>query len=267
MLKKMRTTLASPVEYTLDTLDGKVHLNDYLSKKITLTYSGKIQCLHCNRSTSKSFAQGHCYPCFRSLAACDLCIMKPETCHHAQGTCREPSWGETHCMQEHIVYLANTSGLKVGITRKTQIPTRWMDQGATQALPIFSVSTRLQSGLVEHILKQHVADKTNWRKILKGNAAPLDLAQEQKRLISLAQNELDALIQREPAESMITLNADIQIIDYPVLTYPEKISSLSFDKTPVVSGHLLGIKGQYLLLNTGVINIRKFGGYLVNFAG
>ncbi|MEW4982146.1 MAG: DUF2797 domain-containing protein [Cycloclasticus sp.] len=265
-LKKMRTTLVAPVEYALPIDDEFVALNAYLGKTIKLTYLGEIHCSNCGKRTKKSYSQGFCYVCMRKLAQCDLCIMKPETCHYHLGTCREPQWGEQHCFQDHYVYLANSSGLKVGITRHTQVPTRWIDQGATQALPIFKVKTRLQSGQVEMALKKHVSDKTDWRKMLKGQAEPKDLAQERDSLIKAAQNEL-SVIQSANKEGDIELltNAEQVDIQYPVLAYPEKVTSFNFDKTPEIEGTLMGIKGQYLILDNGVLNIRKFTSYRVQF--
>ena len=148
-LRKLKSSLTEPVQYHLPVGDNLVDLNALIGKELTLTFSGTILCSNCGKKTKKSYSQGHCFVCMRKLASCDMCIMKPETCHYDKGTCREPQWGEENCMIPHYVYLANTSGLKVGITRHTQIPTRWVDQGATQALPIFKVQTRLQSGLVE----------------------------------------------------------------------------------------------------------------------
>ena len=136
-LEKMTTQLAEPVQYRLPVGDAELELNPLLGQRLELRYSGRIFCVNCQKKTAKSFNQGYCYPCFIKLAQCDMCIMKPETCHYAAGTCREPSWGEEFCFQPHIVYLANSSGIKVGITRQTQIPTRWIDQGAVQALPVF----------------------------------------------------------------------------------------------------------------------------------
>jgi len=149
-LRKMTAQLDGNgnVNYQLPIGDQLLPLNEVIGETLTLTYHDAINCSHCGNKTKKSYSQGHCFVCMRKLAQCDMCIMKPETCHFEQGTCREPEWAEQHCMTAHYVYLANTSGLKVGITRHTQIPTRWIDQGATQALPIFKVSTRLQSGLV-----------------------------------------------------------------------------------------------------------------------
>jgi hypothetical protein len=191
--------------------------------------------------------------------------MRPETCHYAAGTCREPEWGEQFCMQDHIVYLANSSGVKVGITRINQVPTRWIDQGATQALPIFRVKTRLQSGLVEVIFKNHVSDRTDWRKMLKGEAEPLDLLEIRQTLMMACADEITALQEQFGPEAITALdNETILDIRYPVEQYPEKVKSLNFDKTPEITGTLKGIKGQYLILDTGVLNMRKFTGYHVS---
>ena len=237
-------------------------MNDLIGKNISLQYSGEINCIACGRKTNKSYGQGHCYPCFRDLASCDMCIMKPETCHYDAGTCREPEWGEQHCMQAHYVYLANSSGVKVGITRGTQIPTRWIDQGAGQALPIFNVATRLQSGLLEVELKNHVSDRTDWRKMLKGDPEPIDLAEVRDRLVAESSAVIEELKQRFGNDAIEFLPDAEQVeIQYPVENYPEKIKSFNFDKQEKIEGVLLGIKGQYLILDTGVLNIRKFSGY------
>lgn len=261
-VRKMRTELADPVQYTMLLGDFEVQLNQYLDRELWLDYTGQINCIHCDRKTSKSFSQGYCYPCFKRLAQCDSCIMSPEKCHYAEGTCREPEWGEQHCMIDHFVYLANTSGVKVGITRGSQVPTRWMDQGATQAQPIFRVDTRLHSGLVETAFKNHIADRTQWQAMLKGDAEHRDLEQERQRLLTECAADIDALQQRFGLQAITPLESQEQtLINYPVLEYPAKVKSFNLDKTPRVGGTLLGIKGQYLIFDTGVINIRKYGGY------
>ena len=263
-LRKMSSQLRSPVEYQLRLGDTEVPMNPLLEKKISLHFSGQINCVKCARKTSKAFNQGYCYPCFQKLAECDSCFIHPERCHFDQGTCREPAWGERFCMQDHIVYLANSSGLKVGITRATQVPTRWIDQGATQALAIIRVRSRLQSGTVEVMFKQHVADKTNWRDMLKGEATSLDMHAKAAHLISECESDLKELEDKFGFFAISVLNGvDAVNIEYPVVTYPEKVTSLNFDKTPIVEGTLLGIKGQYLILDTGVINMRRFSGYEV----
>lgn len=251
------------VHYQLPIGEQTIDMNALIGKKITLDYQGKIGCRHCGRKTKKSYSQGFCYPCMQKLAQCDMCIMKPETCHHAAGTCREPEWGVKNCMVNHYVYLANTSGIKVGITRHTQIPTRWIDQGATQALPLFRVSTRLQSGLVEIALAKFIADKTNWRAMLKGSGTPVDLKARAAELLPEISAQLAELQLRFGEDAVELLDEPVVDLNFPVEQYLEKISSFNFDKTPQVSGVLKGIKGQYLIFDKGVINIRKFGSYQV----
>ena len=167
-------------------------------------------------------------------------------------------------MRPHYVYLANSSGMKVGITRETQLPTRWIDQGAAQALPIFKVATRLQSGVLEVILKQHIADKTDWRALLKGAPEPANLAEKRDQLFELCAQGIRETQARFGMDAIVPLESgEIVDIDYPVLEYPTKITSLNLDKTPEIRGTLLGIKGQYLIFDIGVINIRKYTGYHV----
>lgn len=250
--------------YTLRAGESRLDLNARLGQTLRLSHSGAIACTHCGRATRKSFGQGHCYPCFKRLAQCDTCIVKPETCHYFAGTCREPEWGERHCFQPHVVYLANSSGLKVGITRHTQLPTRWLDQGAIQALPILEVETRQQSGFVEMLFKGQVADRTNWRAMLKGEVAEIDLCAERDRLLATLADGLADLRERFGEGAIRTLDAEPLAIDYPILEAPTKVVSHNFDKTPNVGGTLMGLKGQYLMFDTGVINLRKFTGYEIS---
>ena len=266
-IRKMLGTLGEPVQYALPLGEQQLPLNELLGRTIRLEALGPIHCTHCNRPTKKSYSQGFCYPCMKKLAQCDLCIMSPERCHYDQGTCREPEWGDQFCMTDHIVYLANSSGLKVGITRATQVPTRWIDQGASQALPILRVATRQQSGLVEDLLRQQVADKTNWRALLKGEPEPMDLLAERDRLLDGANAGLQELQARFGLQAIQPLPAaEVQEIRYPVLEYSEKPKSANLDKEPVLEGTLLGIKGQYLMLDTAVINIRKYTAYTMAFS-
>lgn len=250
-----------PVQYQLPIGENLLPMNEHIGQTVKLSYKHEIHCISCGRQTKKSFSQGHCYPCFRRLASCDMCIMKPETCHYDAGTCREPEWGQQHCFIPHYVYLANSSGIKVGITRGTQVPTRWIDQGATQALPVFQVSNRLQSGLLEVLIKNHVSDRTDWRKMLKADAEPLDLKTISSELIEKCSAQIAGIKSEHGDHAIQQVTEEVVTINYPVLTYPEKIKSLNFDKQPEIEGTLMGIKGQYLILDTGVLNIRKFSGY------
>jgi len=266
-LAKMQVELDQQVQYFLPIDDHREPLNALLGKQIRLEYLGDIHCTNCGRRSKKSFSQGYCYPCFIKLPQCDTCIMSPEKCHYEQGTCRDPSWGEEFCFTDHYVYLANSSGVKVGITRGSQIPTRWIDQGATQAMPIFRVKSRYQAGLIEDCLREHVADRTHWQKMLKCNSDAVDLEEIRDSIIAQSESGLSAIEQKFGLLAIQRLyHQQIVDINFPVLEFPEKVKSLNFDKQPIVEGVLQGIKGQYLILDTGVINIRKFTAYNVQFS-
>ena len=270
-LSKMRSELnGRAVSYQLPIGEQLLPLNALLGQQLSLHYAGEIRCCHCGRKTKKSFSQGYCYPCFRKLPQCDSCIMSPEKCHYDQGTCRDAAWGDQFCMTDHVVYLANSSGAKVGITRATQIPTRWIDQGATQAMPFFRVATRQQSGLLEVIFKEFIADKTNWRAMLKGSAAPLDLLAIARELLATNRSRVAALQAQfglQAIQPLIEKTAEKDmtvVLEYPVLEYPTKVTSRSFDKEPLIEGTLMGIKGQYLIFDNGVLNVRKHTAYQVS---
>lgn len=246
------------VQYNLPVGELKVPMNDLLGTPLTLEFTGHIHCIRCGRETRKSFAQGYCYPCFTSAPETEECVLKPELCRAHEGIARDMEYAEKNCLSEQVVYLSLTSGIKVGVTRSSQIPTRWIDQGAIRALEFARTPNRFLAGKMEVALKEHLADKTNWRKMLSGSdAEDVDLNREKQKLISLV-----------PADLAPYITAYMQQIElqYPVLKYPEKIKSLNFDKDPHVSGVLTGIKGQYLMLDqNSVINIRKFGGYQIRF--
>lgn len=266
-LQKMRAELVDETaQYYLRLDDGERALNSLIGHRITLHHTGNIRCQACHEPTNKSFSQGYCYRCFKTLARCDLCVVSPERCHFAEGTCREPDWGESFCMQPHLVYLANSSGIKVGITREQNLPTRWIDQGAVQATPIARVDTRQQAGFVEVAFKQHISDKTNWQQMLKAENRHIDLQAARDELLACVDDELEQLRARFGRRFLRIEENGIQTIRYPVDRYPTKVVALRFDKTPTVEGVLTGIKGQYLLLDTGVINLRRFTSYEIAFS-
>lgn len=262
-LRKMQVQYGDAIRYFLALNNEKICLNDYLNQTISLNFLGEICCIQCGRKTNKSFQQGYCFPCMRRINECNNCMIHPERCLVEQGNCPQDDWAHQQCHQPHVVYLANASGLKVGITRTINQPSRWIDQGARQALPIFQTSNRYQAGLIEVVFKKYVADKTNWRAMLKNDVVLMDLALAKKDLLSQAAEDLAPILEKYSDAITGIESAEVRTFDYPVLQYPEKIQALSFDKTPEISGILQGIKGQYLILNTGVLNIRKFGGYLI----
>ena len=261
-LRKMQAEPGKPVRYSIELGNQRIDLSERLGQHLKLEFLQQIECVHCGRKTRKSFNQGYCYPCFTSLAQCDRCIMAPEHCHYHLGTCREPQWGLDNCMRPHIVYLSNTSGIKVGITRESQLPTRWIDQGAVRALPVLRVTRRYHAGLVEHAFREHVSDRTNWRNMLKNQVEEIDLLAVFEDLWAriLPRLEPDLVDDIEVVASA----ASVLDLHYPALAWPARVSSFNLDKNPLVEGRLEAIKGQYLILDGGVINIRKYGGYLVD---
>jgi len=265
ILDKMLTRLDSEngVQYQLMLGSDKIDMNALIGRTLEFQFDQQIFCSYCGKQTSKSY-QGLCYDHFMSLAQSDSCMMSPEKCHLAQGTCREPAWAETVCQQTHYVYLANSSGVKVGITRAGQLPVRWLDQGAEQGLIIARVTSRYLSGLLEVVFKQHVSDKTNWRNMLKSETDDIDLIDQRDKLFNLCSEPLSQLEQQYGRQHIqLIRQGDIQEFNYPVSHYLEKISSMTFDKQSQIGGKLLGIKGQYLILDQGVVNIRRHSGYQV----
>ncbi|TRX66241.1 DUF2797 domain-containing protein [Carboxylicivirga sp. M1479] len=257
-ISKMKTSIENDeVVYELRLNNELVNISELVGKTITLEYQNQINCIACGKKTSKSFAQGFCYNCFQTAPQAEECVLKPETCRAHLGEARDIEFAEAHCLIPHYVYLAIASGVKVGITRHTQIPTRWIDQGASKAIIIAEVPNRHIAGVMEVHLKQYFADKTNWRAMLKNVVAnDIDIASEKLKAIEHLPDELKQYVMADAKEW--TLN-------YPVETYPLKPQSLTFDKEAKISGTLKGIKGQYLLLdNDRVLNIRKHNGYLVS---
>jgi hypothetical protein len=251
-LEKMVVRPGAPAEYRLalrepNEVQADLDLNSFLGKELRLEFNGQINCGHCARVTRKSYGEGFCYPCFRRLAQCDLCVVSPARCHYAAGTCREPEWGEAFCMQPHLVYLANASGAKVGLTRRHQEVTRWLDQGAVQGLVIAAATTRHLAGLLEAALARHVSDRTDWRAMVRGDPPPLDLPALREHL-----RELVAL-----PEGVAWLDATVHEMSYPVMGYPSRVKRLRLESGAPVVGRLVGIKGQYLLFDHGVFNVRQ----------
>jgi hypothetical protein len=268
-IRKMRvsTDTNNLAQYHLPIGEREISMNPLIGADLSVSYEGQINCIHCSKKTKKSFSQGYCYRCLTTLAQCDSCIIRPETCHYDAGTCREPKWGEDNCLSDHFVYLANTGAVKVGITRHVTdaISSRWIDQGATQAIPIMRVQNRLISGLVETAFKSHVADKTNWRTMLKGKPQNTDLIELKESLLAEVEDDLDMIIEDYGFQAINQLDAPAIEIQYPVQQYPEKVKSINLDKEGGFSGKLLGIKAQYWLMDGDrVINMRKYAGYHLN---
>lgn len=274
-LQKMRVQPAGPVDYFLS--DGwwepagrtaEHHLNPHLGSRLEIRFTGRIQCTACGRPTKQTFGQGFCFPCSQSLAEADICIVKPELCHHGDPghPCRDEAFARDQCFQPHILYCALTSGVKVGITRRRNIPGRWIDQGAVAAIPLALLPDRRTVGLLEKRLSDEgFADKTHWTRMLKGDPDP-DGSPDGATgaVLAAAAGQVLSRLQEWGVGGILPAPERPQHrFRYPVLRWPAKVGSFNLDKNPVAGGILDGIKGQYLIFDGGVINLRKYTGYQV----
>jgi hypothetical protein len=256
-LHKMHTEFGEPIKYRLKLGDDEILVNDLLGQKISIEFDGRIDCVSCGVRTKKAFGQGFCYPCFANSPDNAECIIRPELCEGHLGGGRDPEWENRHHVQPHFVYLALSSGLKVGITRDTQIPTRWIDQGASSAIILAEVPYRRLSGEIEVALKEFYSDRTNWQRMLKNQVLEADLLEMKKEAKSRLTEEL---------QQYVTKDEKIWNLNFPSLDTPEKVKSQRLEKVFSVEGVLTGIKGQYLIFdNLNVINIRNHAGYFVSF--
>ena len=257
VLTKMQTELDNPIQYYLVFEDDFIHVNQLLDKELRIEFL-KYQCLACGKN-KKIYRQGFCYDDFYKVPQAADWIMRPELSKaHLDEEDRDLEYEKKVQLQPHIVYLANSSNVKVGVTRKTQVPTRWIDQGAHEAIEIVEVPNRYLAGITEVALKEHIADKTNWRKMLKNEIEDDDLVAQR--------DALKQYIPEEALEYYIASNSETNI-EFPVLQYPKKLKSLNLEKTPDYQGKLKGIKGQYLLFEDGtVFNVRNSEGYVVSIS-
>lgn len=255
-INKMRTELANQVQYFLPIGENEIEMNELIGKEIKMNFAGQINCIKCGKRTKTSFHQGFCFNCLQTAPEASESVIRPELSKSQFGIARDMEWARKHDLADHIVYLAVSSEIKVGVTRISQIPTRWIDQGASFAIKLATTPNRHIAGVMEVFLKTHFTDKTNWRAMLKNEVAVnINLQEEKQKVIQLL-----------PAELRKYINPDNETteIQYPVQQFPQKIKSVGFDKMPIIEGVLQGIKGQYLLFeNNIVLNIRKHNGYFI----
>ncbi len=257
VLTKMETEFLQPIQYYLVFASDFLNMNQLLNKTITLQFV-KYQCLSC-KLDKPIYRQGFCKSCFFEVPQAADWIMRPElSTAHLGKEHRDLEFEKKVQLQPHIVYLANSSNVKVGVTRKQQVPTRWIDQGAHEAIEIVEVPNRYLAGITEVALKEYVADKTNWRKMLKNDVEDENLVEWRERLKTYIPDEV--------SEYFIENNTETQI-DFPVHKYPEKPKSLNLIKSQSYTGKLVGIKGQYLIFeDETVFNIRANEGLVANIS-
>ncbi|MDG1743144.1 MAG: DUF2797 domain-containing protein [Polaribacter sp.] len=255
VLKKMLTENAKEIQYYLDMNTDFINMNQLLNKEITINFIS-YECLNCH-SEKQIYRQGFCKSCFFDTPNAGDWIMRPELSKaHLGIEDRDLAYEKAVQLKPHIVYLANSSNVKVGVTRKTQVPTRWIDQGAHEAIEIVEVPNRYLAGITEVALKNHVADKTNWRKMLKNDVDDVSLLEWREKL--------KEFIPEEAKEYFIDTNSETNL-NFPVKKYPEKPRSLNLQKTPLYKGKLVGIKGQYLIFeDETVFNVRSNEGLVVH---
>jgi hypothetical protein len=252
---KMRSEYENPVKYNLPVGTDVIFLNEWIGHSVKLEFTGRINCIACGKQTRTSFGQGFCYNCLQTAPEASESVMRPELSKAHFGIARDIEWAKQHDLIDHFVYLAASSDLKVGVTRNHQVPVRWIDQGASSAIIIAKTPNRHIAGIIEVWLKKYYSDKTNWREMLQNQLADVDLPAEKSKAIDLLPAEL---------QKYAYAGSEIFSFHYPVVEYPRKLTSLSFDKTPVIHEVLTGIKGQYLLFENGmVLNIRKHNGYFI----
>lgn len=257
LLEKMPVSDGKTVQYFLPGSESEIHLESLLGQTISLDFTGRMFCINCGRSISKTFGEGLCFPCFNDSAANAPCIIRPELCEAHLGKGRDPEWEERHHNQPHIVYLALTKTAKVGVTRSTNIPYRWIDQGALKAIPLVHTPHRRAAGEIEVALKAYISDKTPWQSMLKG---------EDDLMMDLSVKRMEMLAKIPANAKFRPANEPETMLNYPVLQYPLKVNSLNLGKTGHAGGVLTGIRGQYLMFDRqNVINIRSHSGYEVKW--
>ena len=246
----MLTQHREPIVYELGSDDSMIDFNSLINKNIKISWNGVIICRKCKKKTKKSFGEGFCYPCFMSAPEASPCILKPELCQAHLGIGRDLEYEEKNHNQPHAVYLAATDKVKVGVTRSTQIPTRWIDQGANKAIVLAITPNRHRAGVLEVALKSIYSDKTNWRSMLKNlTDESIDLEEEKWSCYELLPSDLQQYFVEDDT---------IYNFIYPSEKYPTNVSSINLQKTAAIEGVLTGIKGQYLIFdNEYVFNVRR----------
>jgi hypothetical protein len=254
-LKKMSNSFDSTIRYRLKLGSDLLVMNNLIGRNLRMTFEGSHTCF-CGQLVPEVYRQNFCRECFFTKPEASPSIMKPELSKaHLGIEERDLEFEKRLQLQPHFVYLAKTDRIKVGVTRHTQIPYRWMDQGAAQAVKLLETPNRYVAGQAEVALKEHFTDKTSWREMLKGTTSDEDLSEARERALSLLPEELRKLASDDD---------QIWNLNYPNDYQLEKVTSLSF-KAPGQQweGKLLGIRGQYLVTSSGVFNVRSHDGFMV----
>ena len=252
-ISKMVSSIGNPIEYVLPIGEKKLILNKYIGELIQIKFNDEIRCINCKNKIKKTYMQGYCYPCFISLPQTEDCVFKPHLCKAHLGEARDMAWAKNNCLVSTYVYLSLTSNLKVGVTRHSHIPSRWIDQGAHYAIRFAKTPNRYLAGLIELEISKYISDRTQWRKMILGQYDELDLINKKNDLHEYLPSNLDKYYLN---------NENIVELKYPIIINLEKIKSFNIEKFKSIKKKLIGIKGQYLMFDDShVLNVRKYTGY------
>ncbi len=259
ILTKMGVAAGTPITYTLRLGDDAVRMNDLLDRDIAIEFTGELRCRVCGQGVRKLYGEGYCWPHFQSDPGNAPCIVRPELCEAHLGLGRDPAWEAAHHATPHVVYLAHSGGLKVGVTRRENVPARWIDQGAGAAIGIAQTPYRRLAGDIEVALKAVLSDRTAWNRMLtNADAGATDLLAEKARAIAAIP---------APLAGYVTALDGVTVLEYPVLAYPAKVRGASLARQARVTGRLAGIRGQYLMFADGlVLNVRRHTGYEIRLS-
>ena len=257
-LSKMRTEYGFPVRYYLASGTGEIFMNDLIGSRVTIEYQYVINCISCGDVTRRSYMNGHCYKCYTTLPECDEGVFNPEKDLSHLGISRDMEWSKQYSLIDHYVYLAFTGDLKVGVTRYNQIPTRWIDQGAVAAIKFAKTPNRNLAGQIEVEMKKHIADKTNWKAMLSVSKSNLDLVERKKYFLPMLTEDLKQYASYDDSVTEIVYPYDYKLAN---------IKAISLDNFDKISGILVGIKGQYLIFDSGMaLNVRSHSGYRIKIS-
>lgn len=241
------------VAYRMWLSGREVPMADYIGRPFRLRATGNLSCVVCGRAVKKHYGQGMCFPCLRDAPEASECIIRPELCRGHLGEGRDAAWEAQHHAVPHVLYLSYTGGIKVGVTRTTQLPVRWMDQGATAAVVVARTPHRALAGSMEVALKAHMKDRTDWRAMLRNAPPAMD------ELLAM-RDRLSPWLPGDLREHLV-MDEEPMRFSYPVRDWPAKVTSVQLARTPLVEGTLAGIKGQYLIWADGrVLNVRNHAG-------
>ena len=258
-LSKMPAFVNGKVHYLLKMDNDFVKINNFVGRELEVEFTGEKYCASCGNQFENLYRMGFCKNCFYTSPEAGESIIRPELSRaHLGEEDRDLAFEKGYQLQPHVVYLANSGGLKVGVTREPQVPTRWIDQGASQAIVLAKTSNRYEAGMIEVDMKNHVADKTVWQRMLKNEDADIDLVEEKKRLGSLMSEEY---------RHFISDDDHLYKLDYPVEHYPTKVKAINLDKNKNIKAVLQGVRGQYMIFEGGgVLNVRAHTGYRVRIS-